>query len=355
MENAKLNFTGQHIFAGLDISNRTWKTCILTEEYEHKTFSAPPKVETLVKYLKQHFPDAQYHCVYEAGYNGFWIHEELRQAGVDCIVVNPADVPTTHKELSIKTDRIDARKLAHHLRARSLHPIYVPSRSAQEDRSLVRMRANFVRKQTRCKNQIKAILRFYGIPMPEMLHQSYWSRSFLQWLRTLTTNRSTGQMALQFLLDELDHLREQIATMTKQIRLLSTTDRYKNNVTYLTTIPGISHLGAMIILTEIIDIHRFKSLDQLASYVGLAPGEHSTGDKQWIRGITHRHNGDLRMVLIECSWIAVRKDPALLLAFQTLSKRMPKNKAVIRIAHKLLNRIRYVLLHQVSYQIGYIH
>lgn len=123
----KLNFTGQPIFIGLDIARKSWKTCILTRNLEHKTFTQPPSPEVLVRYLNRNFPGGEYFSVYEAGFSGFWIHDRLRKLGVHCLVVNPADVPSKQKEKVHKTDRIDARKLAQNLRNGQLEPIYVPS------------------------------------------------------------------------------------------------------------------------------------------------------------------------------------------------------------------------------------
>ena len=110
----------------------------------------------------------------------------------------------------------------------------------------------------------------------------------------------------------------------------------------------------MVFLTEIVDIKRFKDIDHLSSYFGLIPGENSSGDTQLHTGISPRHNANLRVLLIESSWIAVRKDPALLMSFNKLSKRMPKNKAIIRIARKLLNRIHYVLKNHCYYETGVV-
>jgi len=141
-----------------------------------------------------------------------------------------------------------------------------------------------------------------------------------------------------------------IAQLTRQIRNLSRQEPYRTPVTYLDSIPGISILTAMILLTELVDMDRFRSLDHLASYVGLIPGEDSSGEQERTTGISRRRNAHLRALLIECSWTAVRKDPALLMSFQKLIKRMPKNQAIIRIARKLLNRIRYVLKNQQLYE-----
>ena len=345
----KLNFQGQPIFIGLDVARKSWKTCILTQNLEHKTFTQPPHPEVLVRYLHRNFPGGEYFCAYEAGFSGFWIHDHLKELGIHCLVVNPADVPTKQKEKVHKTDRVDARKLAQHLLNGQLEPIYVPSQKDVENRALVRMRYSFVKKQTRCRNQIKALLYFYGIPLPNGTGERCWSNRFTSWLNEVTTLHQCGTEAIQALLKELTWLREVITSLNKKIKILSRDAIYQKRVQLLMTIPGISTLTAMVILTELIDIHRFPAIDQLACYFGLVPGEHSTGDKTIITGLSSRRNPFLRTLIVESSWIAVRRDPALMQAFENLCKRMPKSKAIIRIARKLLNRIRYVLKHQQPY------
>jgi transposase len=337
------DFTGQDVFVGLDVHKRSWQVAIMVGDTFHKSFHQPPKTEVLVNYLRRNFPGGHYHCVYEAGYCGFWIHQELQSHGVDCSVTNPADVPTSDKEKRNKTNPVDARKLVRSLRNRELHPIYIPSRQAQEDRSLVRTRYGLVSKQSRCKNQIKALLCFYGISVPEDISERYWSRRYLTWLESLKLQSKSGTDALQTLLNELEHYRRSILSITRAIRQLAKQERYTLHVKNLVSIPGISTLTAMIFLTELIALDRFCSLDALAAYVGLVPGEDSSGDGRTITNITPRKNPYLRWILIEAAWVAVREDAALMLAFNQLSHRMPKNRAIIRIARKLLNRVRFVL------------
>jgi hypothetical protein len=67
-----------------------------------------------------------------------------------------------------------------------------------------------------------------------------------------------------------------------------------------------------------------------------------------------RGRKELKLMLVEASWIAVRNDPALTIVFTELAKRMPKNKAIIRIAKKLLNRLRHVLIHKQPYVNGIV-
>jgi len=144
-------------------------------------------------------------------------------------------------------------------------------------------------------------------------------------------------------------MRKIIADLTRSIRSLANSEEYRQNVRLLKTVPGISTLTAMILLTELYEISRFKNLDKLCSYVGLIPDTDTSGETDRKTGITSRRNAQLRGMLIECAWVAVRKDPALLMAFTTLCKKMPKTNAIIRIARKLLNRIRYVLKNQQEY------
>jgi len=345
----KLDFAGQHIYIGIDVHKKSWSICILTDHFEHKTFSQPPDVTVLVNYLKRNFPGASYHAVYEAGFSGFWTHDRLREQGIDCIVVNPADVPTKDKERAGKSDPIDCRKLARGLRNGDLKGIYVPIRSKVEDRGLLRTRRSMVNKQTRCKNQIKSMLAIYGIHIPEDLAQSHWSRRFINWIDSIRMEKASGDFSLKVHLDELKHLRRIIAGLNKNIRALSKTDEYLANVQLLKTVPGISILTAMTILTELYYINRFQSLDKLASYFGLIPDTNSSGEKDKTTGITDRRNPELRGLIIESSWVAVRKDPALIMAFNQLCTHMTKTKAIVRIARKLLNRIRYVLKNQQEY------
>lgn len=354
MEHTTLSWHGQHVYIGLDVHKASWVVAIVTAAADFKTFSQPPRPAVLAEYLQRHFPGATYHGVYEAGYCGFWICEELCRLGVDCIVINPADVPTTDKEHKCKTNRVDAKKLARSLRNGDLVALYVPDREALEHRTLVRSRHSFVGKQTRVKNQIKSLLAQFGLPLADGDDQTierHWSARYIQWLEHLELATPEGTQALGLLLEELSHLRRTILALNRAIRRLSGTDRYRRPVAVLTSISGISTLVAMILLTELVTIKRFRDLDHLASFVGLVPGEASSGQERTMTAITERKNRYLRWVLTESAWVAVRYDESLSLSFNTLCRRMPKNQAIVRIARKLLSRMRFVLRSEQPCQI----
>ena len=349
IKSSRLDFTGQPIYIGLDVHKKSWSVSIFSKYGEYKTFSQPPEADKLVHYLSHSFPGALYYAAYEAGDCGFWIHDQLRQNGIQCLVVNPADIPTKNKERRTKRDPIDCRKLARSLRNGEIEGIYVPCRSKLEDRTLMRTRQSMVRKQTRCKNQIKGMLLFYGVVIPEKQEMGHWSRRFIQWIERIRMERASGDIALKAHLEELNHLRQLIASLNRAILHLARTQEYLPLVRLLKTVPGISTLTAMILLAELGEIRRFPSLDELSCYVGLIPDTQESGEKEYVGGVTQRRHSQLRWLLIEASWVAIRKDPALLMAFQEYCKRMRKTKAIIKIARKLLNRIRYVLKNQAEY------
>jgi transposase len=351
-----LSFAGQDIYVGLDVHRKSWTVSIYTAFFEHKTFNQPPKPDVLVRYLHRSFPEARYHAVYEAGYSGFWIYEALKSAGVEVIVINAADVPTTDKERTYKTNRVDSRKLARELRSGSLKPIYIPSRQALEDRSLVRTRWALVKKQTRVKNQIKGLLAFYGVTLPEELDGN-WSARFIGWLSRLcvlgaepsSMQVESGAQALRLYVEELLYLRGQIAEVTRAIRRLSRTERYRRQVELLLSVHGIGIVGAMILLTELIDINRFAGCNELASFVGLIPSSDDSGEREHHEHLTRRRSPRLRHLLVESAWVAARKDPRLMQDFYRLTHRMKTNEAIVRIARKQLSRIRYVLRNEAPY------
>ena len=230
-------------------------------------------------------------------------------------------------------------------------PIYIPSVQTQRDRSLLRTRAMLVKDLARYKNRIKSFLYFYGIEIDESFSnpESHWSNRFMLWLSSLEIDGGSGKEALQVLISECKNLRKSILDVTKLIRQLSRTTAYQENVILLKSIPGIGLLTAMIILTELESIDRFNNLDKMCGYIGLIPSTKSSGEKEKTGEITPRGHNVLRTAIIESSWTAIRNDPSLMKSYLLYCKRMESNKAIIKIARKLLSRVRFVLSNKKQY------
>jgi transposase len=356
-EITKDSFKGQSFYIGIDYHKKNWVVTILGEQLEHKTFSQNPDPELLAGYLTRNFPGASYHAVYEAGFSGFGSCRKLNQLGVNCIVIHPADVPTTQKEKEQKTDKADSRKLARSLRSNELEAINVPDTELEADRALVRQRFRQVKDVSRTKNRIKSLLFQFGIAIPDRFTSSqtrYWSKVYINWLKSMEVDHPSLKQVLDNYLRIGEAQRQGLLLLEKQVRNLSQTDRYKDNCKLLLSIPGIGIITSMTFLTQIGDIRRFLRLDDMCNYVGLVPKMYGSGDKMQVGKMTRRGRKEMKIMLIEASWEAVRKDPALMLKFNELSKRMNKNKAIIRIARKLLSRIRFVLMNRQLYSLGIV-
>jgi len=353
----KIDFSNQNIYVGFDVHLKSWKVTILTEKVAVKTFSQDPNPELLFQYLKRNFPGGIYYSAYEAGFCGYWIHNKLISLGVKNIVVNPADIPTTNKERVQKEDKRDSRKIARSLRNGDLKAIYVPGLKTLEDRGLLRTRATMVKDLTRFKNRIKSFLHFHGIDFPESFSnpKSHWSKRFITWLESIELTEESGKITLSSFIHQSKNLRATILDLTKQVQKLSQTEPYQNDVKLLRSLPGIGVLTAMTILTELETIMRFSNIDTLCSYIGLVPSTSSSGEEEKTGDITPRGHSVLRTAIIESSWTAIRHDPVLLKSHLDYCKRMEANKSIVRIAKKLLSRIKFVLKNKPPYVFSWVN
>lgn len=360
MQRVKVNgksFEGQPIYVGIDYHKKSWKVTVLGREYEHRAMSREPDADQLVEYPRSSFPGADYKAVYEAGFSGFKSQRRLEELGVDCMVVHAADVPTSEKDRQQKTDKADSRKLAKMLRSGEFEGVHVPDEGLEADRALLRQRYRLSKDLTRCKNRVKSLLFQFGIKIPERFTDSQsrgWSRNYMGWLRELPEG-SEGLGAVVWNYVEMGmQVKKQLARITGQVRELSKGERYGKDYGLLTSIPGIGLLGGMGLLTQLGDMGRFKGLDKLCNYVGLVPRMHGSGEKMVTGKLTRRGRKEIKIMLVEAAWVAVRQDPAMTARFHELRKRMNANKAIIRIAKNLLGRIRYVIKHQTAYEPGVI-
>lgn len=348
-----LDFSGKNIYIGIDDHLTQWNVGIYMERSFHKVFQQDADAEQLRSYLDRNFPGGTYYSACEVGFKGFTTHRELEAVGISNIVVNPSDVPTQDRERKQKRDRVDAQKLGRHLRGQSLDGIYVPSPEIEQDRSLLRYRCdNVVPKITRIKNQIKSFIYRYGKKIPLAFKGKRWNKAFKKWLSEVKFEQSSARFVLDGLLEELAFYENKLLNINRQIVSLSKTSSYARGVELLGSIPGVGLLTAMIILTELVDLDRFKNLDKLCSYIGLIPNVYSSGDKEWVGGQTNRGQKLFRRLWIQSSWRARSIDPALGQCYEDLVDRMKPQKAIIRIAKKLLARMRRVWTSGEPYQMG---
>lgn len=336
------------VYVGLDIHQKSWHVSIVCDGVLVMSTSMPAQWDALRRLLDR-YTGHRIHAVYEAGYFGYGLYDRLIEYGAECIVTPPNMIPQESGN-RVKTDRIDSKKLAVLFSRGLLKSIVVPSPEERSHQTVLRRRHQLVGDRVRVQLRIKAELRYYDIPFPPI--QGRWSKTFVENLHHLHFQNRWLSESFKRLLDEYDHLSMQIEQQTRLVQALATTDRYRNDVALLRTIPGIGILTAMEILVELQNIHRFRNGGALTAYVGLTPSQYSSGEHVRMGRITRSGKGYLRTLLVEASWVLVNKDPVMKEKYQTLKYRAGAKKAIVAIARRLLIRARRVLLDQSAYVCG---
>lgn len=341
----EVDFSDQNFYCGIDIHKKNWAVTIETDHMPLRTFVQDADPDLLVKHLRKRYPGGRYYAAYEAGYFGFTAQRRLSEQGVECLVFNPSDIPTTHKEKDQKRDPVDSRKIARSLRTGQVKSIWIPPVVVEQDRQLLRTRKQLVRDQVRMKNRIKAFLQLHAIAYPERFanQRTHWSKAFIDWLGSVELEESSGTEALQSLVRSLNNTRDELLILSQRIKALTESERYQRGYARLIVIPGIGRLSAVTILTEVANINRFKNVDSFRSFIGLIPRSHASGDKDYKGRITNRKSTQLRSLIVEAAWSAIRTDPGYLYIFNQYKSRMDTNKAIVRTARKLANHIYFAL------------
>jgi transposase len=331
----------KHLFIGLDVHKKTWAVTIQEENIILKRFTIDAVAEILINYISKHYPSHQVQCCYESCCCGYHIYHSLSKAGWQVLVVNPGDIPRNNKQSTTKTDKVDSAYLAKQLAGGYLKGIYVPNHKQEQFRSLFRRRNDLVKNLRRIKCHIKSMLLYYGINLPEAYDNINWSKDMIQWLHKVKWSHTPATLSLKSRLEEYAFLRKEYLHICNELRSYARKN-YRKDYYLLRTIPGVGPLTAIGLLAEVGDIRRFRGIDRLSSYIGLVPSVHSSGEKNYSRGITYRSKNLLRSYMIEAAWIAAKKDPALMQYYQE-RKGADHKKLIIKMAAKTLNRMYHVI------------
>ena len=351
----KIDVKNNTVFIGIDVHQRTWYVTIIYGEFR-KSFCISSDAKILVNYLNKIFVNAKYLAGYEAGCFGFAPYEKLIAEGISVKVLPPSLIPTSLKDKKNKSDKADSLRIANTIRDGYVAGIYVPTSVEQEHRELVRYRDTLSKDKARLKNQIKSLLRKFGVAYPEKYsdNKKHWSNNFVKWLSSLRFKTESCNLVMKKQIDRLEFIKKQYLEVLREIRQLSRTAVYKEIIALIQSTPGVGLVCSMTVVTEIVDFTRFKNFDCLASYSGLSPTEHSSGDKRIIGHLNRRCNNRLRKVLIEAAWVAIRCDKELRSFYdkQIGERKKPKGEAIVKVAIRLLASIRHIVLHNEPYVSG---
>jgi len=241
--------------------------------------------------------DRVYFC-YEAGPTGYGLYRLIRSLGHECIVVAPSLIPRKPGD-RVKTNRRDAISLARLLRAGELTAVWVPDESHEAMRDLVRARAAAVETLRVHRQQVSAFMLKHGRVFP---HKKGWTMRYLRWLQEQRFDHPAHQIALQEMVEAVRISKERVERLERVIEEFVPAWSLAPIVRALQTLRGVELIVAVTFATEVGDVQRFENPRQLMGYLGLVPGERSTGDTVRRGGITKAGNGRVRHMLVESAW-----------------------------------------------------
>lgn len=306
------------VYVGLDVHKEKIQACSFIPGYGIKpdlvfandTLSGDYQVAG--KYLaglRRHFgKDARFVCGYEAGCLGFSLCRELSgKFGVECHVMAPSTM-SQEPGSRIKTDRRDAEKIAKCLSSNAYKEVRMLDREDESVRDYIRMRDDFKQVQKELKQKILAMLLRRGVRCDTC--KVPWTKKFMAWLGSADMGGALAREAMDEYVSGLERVNEKLEKLDRRILELSGAPRYRDNVRKLVCLPGIKEHTALALCCEVGDFSRFKSPKDLAAFLGLVPGERSSGDKTRRTGLTKAGNSHLRRLLTEAAQGALRSKPS---------------------------------------------
>ena len=270
-----------------------------------------------------------------------WIARRLAQMKVPCTVVAPSLIPSKSGD-QVKTDKKDAIKLARLLRAGELTAVHVPDEADEAIRDLCRARVDAVDDLRRAKSRLLGLLRRLG---HRYAGGAPWSEAHMRYLRGLKMPYPSHAIILEEIIQQIGQLQERIARIENHMELQCAAWARKPLVDAVMALRGFKIIASMMVVSEIGDFVRFTHPKQLMSYLGLAPGEYSSGGKQKQGSITKCGNSHLRWLMVECA-THYRLDPKV---SPNLSRRQEGQPRWVKdLSWKAQNRLhdRYKTLQQ---------
>ena len=276
---------------------------------------------------------------YEAGPTGFVLARRLRRFGLHCVVMSPSKTERKPND-RIKTDKRDAKNIAKLFRNGDITEVRVPPALDEAVRDVCRARTDASDDLARAKQRLNAFLLRNGF---RYSGKSRWTPGHMRYLRDLVLPDEALKIVLEEYIQAIDSAIERRARLADKMKQLLLDWEWKPVVHALMACKGFQEVAAMTLISELGDLRRFKHPRQLMAFLGLVPGEHSSGSKRRQDSITKCGNSHARWMLVECAQHH-RKAPKISGA---LSRRQEgQSREVKELSWRMQNRLhtRYIKL-----------
>ena len=325
---------------GIDISKKKCVVCVMDDKgkileesaYENTLVDAK---EFACRMKKEYGRKGQCRAACETTGN-MWLKtfEAFEEYGI------PIKLANTYKmkiisDTDIKTDPIDARKIANILRVDMIPQCYVAPPVLRDARELLRYRISMVQARTALINYTHGLLDKYDVK----LHISnMYSKKAIILLSQTNLERPNDNMILKNCARRIAHITEEITNVETEIDKQAAVN---DDARLLMSMTGLGVFGSMLVASEIGDISRFKTPEQLVSWAGMCPTVYQSGDKTYHGHMKKASNRRVNWVVIQAANVAVRHDDRLRIFYEKCKKRHG-GKHVIAITHVANKMLRII-------------
>ena len=291
------------IFVGFDTAKKKHAVAIAEGgrrgeiRYFGEIDSSPATVEKVLGKLATRHA-TKLHVCYEAGPTGYGLYRQVKALGHDCTVVAPSLIPKKPGE-RIKTNRRDAVTLVRLLRAGELTPVWVPDTVHEAVRDLARAREAAAADMRKKRQQVLSFLLRHGRVFSG---RSHWSLAHRRWLARQRFEHAAQQIVFQDAINAIEDAAARLHELDRQLLAIVPTWSMAPVVAAYQAMRGVSFVVAVTFAAEVGDVRRFDNPRQLMAFLGLVPGERSTGETVYRRGLTLAGNRRARRVLVEGAW-----------------------------------------------------
>ncbi|HHH76080.1 MAG TPA: IS110 family transposase [Phycisphaerae bacterium] len=278
--------------------------------------------------------------IFEIGTSAGWVYDIVHGQGIgDIQVANPNHEGWRWRNVKSKTDRLDALKLAKLSMVDQLPLIHMPSAKVREHRALIHYRGQLVSRRTRIKNTIRSLLHRIGLEMPA--GKNGWSKKAVAELAEISCPTEECDIAqlwrceLHEELIGLEAAEQSLARVEKRLDAIGESDE---RIQRLRTMPGVGPRLSELVVAVLDDPHRFQNGGKASSYVGLTPRQYQSGQMDRKCHISKQGHRQLRQMLVEVSWIALKYNPQLRAFYHRVCRGQKSRRkiAIVAVARKLL-------------------
>lgn len=247
----------------------------------------------------------------------------------------------------MKNDRRDARKLSEMDCRMEVPCVHIPSTVSRRRQTEVTARQALVEVRTKLVNTIRSFLRASAQPpvraTPETLAKNL--------RRVVSAMQEDLPDYLERLLLTVEDLNKRIKEADEAMEQLAEEDPV---CTLLRTMPGVGPITAVCFATAIDEVHRFEAAPKVTSYLGLTPGENTTGFKTKRTGMTKAGSSRVRWTLNQAAWTMVRTRPQdpLVQWFQQVAGRRGRKVAITALSRKMAGILYAMWRDQKPYNPG---